>query len=112
VALSENKVIEIVTGFLSRLKKEIPIREAYLFGSYADGDPKEHSDIDIAVISDWFEGKTKIENMQYLSRFAASYNSLVEAIPFTEMEYQNPDNRTFLSHVIKTGRKLSDLLEQ
>jgi len=63
------------------LKKEIPIREVYLFGSYAVGDPKEHSDIDIAVISDWFEGKTKIENMQYLSRIAASYNNLVGGDP-------------------------------
>jgi uncharacterized protein len=112
MALSENKVIEIVTGFVSRLKQEIPVKGVYLFGSYADGDPKEHSDIDIAIISDWFEGKSKIENMQYLSRLAASYNSLVEAIPFTEMEYLNPDNRTFLFQVIKTGRKLSVLLEQ
>ena len=33
----------------------------------AQGNPKEYSDIDLAVISDWFEGKPKIENMQYLS---------------------------------------------
>ena len=75
-----------------------------MFGSYAIGNPKEYSDIDLAVISDWFEGKPKIENMQFLSRIAARYNSLIEALPFTEEEYKNLDKRSFLAGAVKTGR--------
>ena len=112
MALSEAKVTEIISGFISRLKQEIPVKHAFLFGSYARGDAKDYSDIDIAVISDWFDGKPKNKNLQYLSRIAASYNSLVEAIPFTEKEYRNLDKRTFLCSVIKTGRKLDVLSEQ
>ena len=63
------------------------------------------------MISDWFEGKPKIENMQYLSRIAASYNSLIEALPFTEEEYRNLDRRSFLSSIIQSGRSSSELLE-
>jgi predicted nucleotidyltransferase len=112
MALPEDKIDEIIKGFIARLKQEIPIKEIILFGSYAQGNPKEHSDIDLAVISDWFEGRPKIENMQYLSRIAANYNSLIEALPFTEQEYKNLDNRTFLASIVKTGRNYSEILEQ
>jgi len=107
MALSEDQVDEIIKGFIARLSQEIPVKEIILFGSYASGNPKEYSDIDLAVISDWFEGMTKIESMQYLSRIAASYNSLIEALPFTEKEYKNLDKRTFLAGIVKTGRNYS-----
>jgi len=107
MALSEDKLIDIISGFYAELKQEIPIKALILFGSYARGNAKEYSDIDLAVISDWFEGKPKIESMQYLSKITATYNSLIEALPFTEEEYINLDNRSFLASIIKTGRKLT-----
>ena len=112
MALSEAKINEIIKGFVLMLRQEIPIKKIILFGSYAHGQPKEYSDIDIAVISDWFEGRPKIENMQYLSRIAAAYNSLIEALPFTEEEYRNLDKRSFLASIVKTGRNYSELLGQ
>lgn len=108
--LSEDQVVEIVRGFIEELRREIPVKEFLLFGSYARGDPKDYSDIDLAVISDWFEGRPKIQNMQYLSRIAAAYNSLIEALPFTEEEYRNLDKRSFLASIVKTGRTSSELL--
>jgi len=112
MALSEDKINEIIKGFIVRLKQEIPIKEVILFGSYAHGKPKEYSDIDLAVISDWFEGRPKIKNMQHLSRIAATYNSLIEALPFTEKEYINLDKRTFLASIVKHGRNYKELTEQ
>jgi predicted nucleotidyltransferase len=112
VDLSEDQLNEIIKGFILRLRQEIPIKEIILFGSYAHGNPKKYSDIDLAVISDWFEGRPKIENMQYLSRIAASYNSLIEALPFTEKEYRKLDKRSFLANIVKTGRNYSKLLGQ
>jgi len=112
MALSEDQVAIIIRGFITELSQEIPIKEIILFGSYAQGNPKEYSDIDLAVISDWFKGKPKIENMQYLSRIAAAYNSLIEALPFTEEEYRNLDKRSFLASIVKSGRNSSELLEK
>ena len=111
MALSEDQVAKIIRGFIAELKREIPIEEFILFGSYAKGNPKEYSDIDLAVISDWFEGRPRIENMQYLSKIAASYNSLIEALPFTEEEYRNLDKRSFLASIIQSGRRSSELIE-
>ena len=110
MALSEAKINEIIKGFILTIRQEIPIKEVILFGSYAHGQPKEYSDIDLAVISDWFKGRPKIENMQYLSRIAANYNSLIEALPFTEKEYRNLDKRSFLASIVKNGRNYSELL--
>ena len=47
--------------------------------------------------------------MQYLSKIAARYNSIIEALPFTEKEYSSLDKRSFLAGIIKTGRKISNL---
>jgi len=107
MAFAENTIDDIVKGFIASLCDEIDVEEVILFGSYARGDAKEHSDIDLAVISDWFRNKPHIKNMQFLSSKAAKYNSLIEAIPFTVQEYKNPDQRTLLASIIKSGRKFS-----
>jgi hypothetical protein len=39
-------------------------------------------------INYWFRGRSYMENMQYLSRFAASHNSLIKVLPFTCEEYK------------------------
>ena len=105
MALSTNRLDEIVEGFIRKLVAEIPVDEVILFGSYAHGRAKDYSDIDLAIISDWFRGRPYIKNMQYLSRCAASYNSLIEALPFTGEEYKKLDKRTVLASIVKTGRK-------
>lgn len=103
--LSRDRLDKIIKGFASRLARDIPIEDVILFGSYAHGNPKEHSDIDLAIISDWFKGKSRIESMQYLSRVAANYNTLIEAVPFSAEEYRELDKRTFLASIVKTGRR-------
>ena len=104
MALSKDQVDDIIKGFVSKLLYEIPVSGVILFGSYAHGNPKNHSDIDLAIISDWFRDKTRMESMQYLSRMAARYNTLIEAIPFTTEEFRKLDKRTFLASILKNGK--------
>ena len=51
--------LNIAKQYLSSLSKDIDIKKAYLFGSYAKGTQREESDIDIAVVvghmDDFFE---------------------------------------------------------
>ena len=105
MAVTEDRIDNIVEGFITRLCDEIDVDEVILFGSHAKGTSKEHSDIDLAIISDWFQDKPHINNMQFLSRMAANYNSLIEALPFTLQEYKNLDHRTLLAGIVKVGRK-------
>jgi predicted nucleotidyltransferase len=103
--MHEDQVDGIIQGFIARLEQEIPVQEVILFGSYAGGTPQEHSDIDLAVISDWFEGKPAIENLTFLARIASRYSTLIEALPFTQKEYQKIDQRSLLSRIVRTGKK-------
>ncbi|MGA1840531.1 MAG: nucleotidyltransferase domain-containing protein [bacterium] len=105
MALPKDRLNKIIQGFVSVLRQEIPVDNVILFGSYAQGTAKDHSDIDLAIISNWFRNRPRIENMQFLSRLAAKYNSLIEALPFTTDEYNNLDKRTFLANVVKTGKE-------
>jgi len=38
-------------------------------------------------------------------RVAASYNPMIEALPFTESEYADPDSRGLLASILKRGKK-------
>jgi len=109
MAMQENQVDGIIKGFIARLEEEIPVLEVILFGSYAQGNPQEHSDIDLSVISDWFEGKPTIENLKFLARIASRYSTLIEALPFTEKEYQKIDRRSLLARIVQTGKKNTKL---
>ena len=54
-AHTEDQLKNIVIGIIEQLRCEIPIKEIILFGSYAKGNPKEYTDIDLAVIADRFK---------------------------------------------------------
>ena len=103
---SENRLERIINGFIEKLSNEIDIDEVILFGSHANGTSKKHSDIDLAIISDSFLGKSHIKNMQFLSRMAARYNNIIEALPFTLQEYKNLDHRTLLASIVKSGKTI------
>jgi len=50
-------ILKIIEDYIFLLEnKGFSIKEAYLFGSYAHGTQNERSDIDIAIISEKFEG--------------------------------------------------------
>ena len=101
---SEDRLELIINGFIEKLNDEIDIDEVILFGSHANGSSQKHSDIDLAIISDSFLGKSHIKNLQFLSRIAARYNTEIEALPFTLQEYKNLDKRTLLANIVKSGK--------
>jgi uncharacterized protein len=103
---SEDRLESIIKGFIERLSHEIDIDKVILFGSHASGTSKKHSDIDLAIISDSFLDKSHINNMQFLSRVAARYNTEIEALPFTLQEYKNLDHRTLLATIVKSGKTI------
>jgi predicted nucleotidyltransferase len=51
-------IIDKVKTYKDMVKQTFPmkIEKVYLFGSYAKGTPREHSDIDVAFVVSHFEG--------------------------------------------------------
>ncbi len=93
-----------IESYLTLLRRNnFSIREAYLFGSYAKGFQSEWSDIDIALVSDIFEG-VRIRDKDKIRRLTLSVSSSLEVFPFRPEDF-SPDN-PFAKEIIDTGIRL------
>lgn len=66
----------------------IRVEQIILFGSYVTGTAREDSDIDIAVISSSFVGKTYWERIDILSEAIYELFAPIEASAFTPEEWK------------------------
>ncbi len=101
--LAEKKEIKNQIDKLSAelAQNGLNIRKRFLFGSYAKNTQKEHSDIDIALISDQFEGIRFIDFLK-ISDFLIKYDSRLEIHPFKTSEF-NPSQDFFVKEILKTA---------
>jgi len=81
IEISKRKKKEIAK-LLNKLKKELKVEEAYIFGSRVYGNPLRESDIDILIVSDEFKNKGFIENMIRVSMLLVG-NLDVEIFPYS-----------------------------
>ena len=47
-------ILEITSDYINKLRNQIPVEKAIMFGSYSKGTFKKDSDIDIAIFSPAF----------------------------------------------------------
>lgn len=104
---TKNEVEKIIKKFVGVISKDYHINQVILFGSYAHGQAKETSDIDLAVISSDFRGKSEMEILQYLSRQAMEIDTSLEVLAFTPEELASPDPRSFSHHIKTSGFQIS-----
>jgi predicted nucleotidyltransferase len=93
-----------LTDYINDVRKDMPIDKAYLFGSYAKGNPDEWSDIDICFFSDYFIGKNDI-GISLLKKAGKFFPDIVfepHAVPSSELENDNP----FVKEILRTGREI------
>lgn len=63
--MDQEKIINIVKKYAELVKQNYSVNQIYLFGSYAKGNAREESDIDVAIIldkigDDYLEQSTKL----------------------------------------------------
>lgn len=93
-----------IADFVRLLERELRIEAIVLYGSYVNGVPHEWSDIDVAVISPDFEGKTVPQRQTLLSRLTLARDRRIEPMGYPSSEYHNPGRHSFLGEIIRTGR--------
>ena len=59
--MAKKKVISAINFMESCLRKGISVNRIILFGSHAKGNATQESDVDVAIVSDDFRGKTIFE---------------------------------------------------
>ena len=94
-------VMDIVREFVIKVGKEIPIKKAVVFGSYANGSFDEGSDVDVAIFLDYFENQSRVEGITYLLIHAMEYKIDLEPIAFTNREYEQ--RLGIVDEIIRSG---------
>lgn len=87
--------------FVGKLKQEITVEKAILFGSYSKGTSRKDSDVDLAIFSNYFEGMRRVDGFTFLLLQARDYDVDIEPHPFTLMDYHNQDG--MVEEIVRDG---------
>lgn len=95
-----------IKKIVNRYKKELEAlgifpKEIILYGSYASGNPRDESDIDLIVISDDFKNMSLRERLEILGIAAGRVFEPIEALGYTEEEIKNKKG-TFLEQILSS----------
>ena len=101
--MDQEQVIEIAKAYSEKVRIHMDIKKVVLFGSYAKGNSRPESDIDIAVIVDEIPGDY-LSLAANLFKFTRNVDDRIEPILLEEGD----DPSGFLDEVVKTGHVIYD----
>lgn len=105
--VSDQEVKKFIDDFIESLEKnKLHVRKVVLFGSYARGNPRDYSDIDLAIISDKFTSN-RWQNQTKIAKATESdqdYSYVIEPIGYSTKEYENAEQGSFLDEIKRTGK--------
>ncbi len=97
----------VLSDYIKNLSKEITIKSAILFGSYAKGNWESDSAIDIAIFSDDFANWERAEAIAFLLDRTLNYNFDIQPVAFDEDDYINYKDNPFVNEIVTTGIKIT-----
>lgn len=101
--LTRAGAIELARRFIEELGKAgIAISQSYLFGSYAKDRPNQDSDVDLALVSDSFNGVRFTDRAKFVP-LLVKYVDL-EPHPFKPEDFN--ESSPFAREIIRTGIRL------
>jgi predicted nucleotidyltransferase len=92
------KAVNIVRQYADEVTKSIKPEQIVLFGSYAAGDYRDDSDIDVAVIYNDFHGDF-LEVSSFLWSKTRKISSLIEPVLLDRAH----DESGFVEEILRTG---------
>lgn len=102
------KIKYIIKRFETELiKLGIRPQKIILFGSYANGKPREDSDMDLVVISEDFRNLNLRERLEILGLAAGRVFEPIEALGYTSEEVENVSPVSILNEVLTSGITMS-----
>jgi predicted nucleotidyltransferase len=87
MAYSKDEALAVIRDFLEKIRQELPIERAYLFGSYATGRNRDYSDIDLAIVTPALNAENSFAINQKIFSRASRYNLDLEPICFSPEEF-------------------------
>ena len=104
---SISEIQKIVNEHRCELKKHnIRITKAILYGSYAKGNQKPYSDINLVVISPDLVQFPSLKRQELLAQWTMNIDAPLEVIGYTPQEFKKANNTIFGQIIQKTGKFL------
>lgn len=99
-----SQVREIIKQYKDSLFKcGVQAERFILYGSFAQGNQREGSDIDLVVISESFQEMNLLERLEVLGMGAAKIMMPIEAKGYTPEEIKLVTEISFLGEILKSG---------
>ena len=98
-------IMNISKQFVNKIKKEIPVSKAVLFGSYVNGNYDEGSDVDLAIFSDAFEDMSRVEGITFLLVRALEFDVDLEPVAFSTKEMEIRSG--IVEEIFRTGVEIA-----
>ena len=96
-------IASVQKAYISDLEKDFTIRRVVLFGSYARGNHRADSDIDLAIFSDSFRDKKFVDIVSFLLSKSRRYNVDLESLDFSYEEYLDSSGNDFMQQIKNEG---------
>lgn len=104
---TQSEIKKIIKKIVELLKlNNIAVDKIILYGSYASGKQREHSDIDIAVISPAFKEKKILDIQEKLAIALSKYLSTIEPVGYSSEEFEKATPETLIGQIKKSGKIL------
>jgi predicted nucleotidyltransferase len=101
--MDKTDALNIAQKYAQALRNSFDFKKMFLFGSYVKGNPREDSDIDIAVVfSDY---ANRIDRQVELMKLTRLIDTRIEPHPFREKEFE-PSN-PFVNEIVTYGTEVT-----
>ena len=97
------ELLKEIKAFAAKLKNDLPVREVYLYGSFAKGEIHEGSDIDLLIIGDFAE-----RFFDRIGKILDLTDLPIEPLVYTVEEFEEfkKSQNPFIMEVLKTAVKI------
>lgn len=100
--VDQRTAVETVKKFVEEIKKQgVKLKTVVLFGSYARGDQREWSDIDVALVADEFIGVGFEDIKRFIDVTIQKPYLYIEPHTFNTQDFEN--GNPFISEIRRTG---------
>lgn len=102
--MDKSEIREKLENYTEALKQNFKVKLVVLFGSYAKGDQKKYSDIDVAVfVEKNRKGLDYIEESAMLFKLVRNIDVRIEPTLFYAEELKNYEKASFINDILTTG---------
>ena len=100
--MDKTDALNIAQKYAEVIKDNFDFQKLILFGSYAKGNPREDSDIDIAIVFSDYDNR--LDRQVELMKLTRRVDSRIEPHPFRENEFET--SNPFVNEIMTNGKEI------